>query len=151
MIRMSRMTDYGVVLLSIFARRAQGTGLTARDLAEEAQLPLPTVSKLLKILCKGELLSSQRGVNGGYQLSRDPEQVNMAQVIELLEGPIAITECSGEFPDTCNIEASCPLKGHWRHIPETIRKALSGLSLSDMIQPYHPGLPQENPAVRNNV
>lgn len=135
MIRIGRMTDYGIVLLSSFARQGEGAGLTARDLSGEAQLPLPTVSKLLKTLCKADLLTSQRGVNGGYRLSRHPSQISVAEVIEVLEGPIAITDCAGDTPDVCTLEGMCPVKGNWRRISDTVRTALEGLSLNDMIRP----------------
>jgi len=136
MIRIGRMTDYGILLLSAFARRTPESALTARSLSQEAQIPLPTVSKLLKLLCTAELLVSRRGVNGGYQLSRPAEDITIAEVIETLEGPIGITECSVTNDDPCSLQGICPLMGNWRKISETIRFSLASLTMADMVKPW---------------
>ena len=134
MIRIGKMTDYGVVLLSIFARGPKKSALTARLLSHTSQLPLPTVSKLLKALCKSGVLVSQRGVNGGYCLSRSPDKISFAEVIEILEGPIAITECSAPKVRHCGRDPNCPVRSNWNEVTRTIREALKKLTLADIAQ-----------------
>ena len=94
MIRVSKLTDYGIVLLSYFAHNAEKQPFSAKPLSEASQIPLPTVSKLLKMLTNTGLLVSERGRNGGYSLAKKPHEISVAQVISLLEGPLALTECS---------------------------------------------------------
>ncbi len=130
------MTDYGIVLLSYFASHPESKAFTARDLAGEAKLPLPTVSKILKTLCRGELLLSHRGVNGGYRLGQPAENISIAKIIEVLEGPIALTECSSHRQDNCGLELHCPVMNNWQKISVTIRRALEQLTLKDMVQPF---------------
>src|SRR2546426_12150391 len=96
MIRLGKLTDYGLVLLTHIAQNHDRLLHTARDLAVESRLPLPTVSKLLKELLQGGLLVSHRGIKGGYSLARMPREISMAEIIAVIEGPIALTECSTE-------------------------------------------------------
>jgi FeS assembly SUF system regulator len=138
MIRIARLTDYGIVLLTHFARDGQVPVLNARDLAAEARLPLPTVSKLLKLLSKGGLLVSHRGVAGGYSLARPAGAISVAQVIGALEGPIAMTECSDDAQGCCSLESVCPTQSNWRKINSAVRRALEDLTLADMTRPADP-------------
>ena len=98
MIRMNKLTDYGVVLLTTFARDP-GQGISARELSMRTGIPQPTVVKLLKTLLKAGLLVSQRGTKGGYALSQPPEEVPVSAVIEALEGPLAdfVEQGCGQF------------------------------------------------------
>jgi len=132
MVRISRLTDYGIVLLCYIAKEPETT-FTASELAERSRLPLPTVAKILKSLCRGGLLRSQRGVHGGYALARAPEDVSIADVLETLEGPVALTDCSVEC--ACDIERTCPVRTNWRRINSVVLEALEGLKLSEMTQP----------------
>ncbi|MCL4808718.1 MAG: SUF system Fe-S cluster assembly regulator [Thermoanaerobaculia bacterium] len=132
MIRMNKLTDYGVVLLTTFAREP-GLGISARELSTRTGIPLPTVVKLLKTLLKAGLLVSQRGTKGGYALSRRPEEVPVAEVIEALEGPLAITECS--MPGTCEHERRCVARPNWAAVNDVIRQSLSKLTLAEMTRP----------------
>jgi FeS assembly SUF system regulator len=134
MIRMTKQADYGIVLLTRMAAEP-GRLFNASELAEEAHLPQPTVSKILKILAREGLLASQRGVKGGYTLDRAPATVSVADVISALEGPIAITECIDETPGLCSQEAFCPVRGNWHRINDAIRRALSAITLAEMTQP----------------
>jgi FeS assembly SUF system regulator len=135
MIRIAKLTDYGIVLLTHFVRAGEVRMLNAPDLAREAKLPLPTVSKLLKLLVRAGLLVSHRGVAGGYSLARRPTEVTVAQVIAALEGPIAVTECSSDAHGLCTLESSCPTQGNWRKINTAVRRALDDLTLADMVAP----------------
>jgi len=101
----------------------------------ELQLPLPTVSKLLKELLRSGLLVSQRGVNGGYSLSREPQEISLAEIIAALEGPIALTECSTDTIGLCALESCCAIKKNQQIISQVVRGVLDRLTLSDLIQP----------------
>ncbi len=139
MIRMTKQTDYGIVLLSRMARRPERQ-FNATELATETRLPQPTVSKILKILARAGLLDSHRGVKGGYTLAREPEAITVTEVITALEGPIGITECIDDTPGECSHEARCPVRGNWHRINEAIRQALDGINLAEMAQPVAPPL-----------
>jgi FeS assembly SUF system regulator len=137
MIRLGKLTDYGLVLMGYFARHKVQTQCTARELALESGLPLPTVSKLLKILVQSGSLVSHRGVNGGYSLARDAQDISIAEVIAAMEGPIALTECSSDISGLCDLEPSCPIKNNQRIINQVVRGALEQLTLADLIHPLH--------------
>jgi FeS assembly SUF system regulator len=130
MIRISKLTDYSIVLLSHLASQPDVL-VSTRDLSEATRLPLPTVEKLLKKLTASDLLVSERGVHGGYRLARRPGDVSIADVITALEGPIALTQCSSHA-DACGLESICPTKAPWRKINEAVLGALRGLSLAEM-------------------
>jgi FeS assembly SUF system regulator len=129
MIRMSKLTDYAIVILAHLARG--GGTLTAHDLAGRSRVPLPTVSKLCKELAKAGLVVSHRGRHGGYGLARPPEQISIAEIVEALEGPIALTECSqhGVAP-ICDLDAICVAKATWDPVSRAIHGALANLPLS---------------------
>jgi len=135
MIRLTRMTDYSIVLMTYCARHMDRPIHTTRDLATEARLPLPTVGKILKLLARNGLMQSHRGVKGGYALARRPDQITVAEIIVALEGPIAITDCSNEQNHPCEIEGYCPVGGNWQLINETVRRALGELTLAEIAKP----------------
>ena len=135
MIRLSKLTDYGLVLMSYAARNKGRTVHTARELSLESGLPLPTVSKLLKLLLQAGFLASHRGINGGYSLAREPEEISVAEIIGALEGPIALTECSTDISGLCDFERGCPIKTNQRIINQVVRGALEKLTLADLIHP----------------
>ncbi len=134
MIRITKTTDYGIVLMTHLAAEPERI-FNAPELAAEAQLPLPMVSKILKTLAREGLLVSHRGVNGGYALARGPEEIPVAAIISALEGPIAITECIDDTPGECVQEAICPLRSNWQLINAAIRTALDGIRLAQMARP----------------
>jgi FeS assembly SUF system regulator len=138
-IRIGKMTDYGIVLLSYFARGREPHVYNARELAVQSHLPLPTVSKILKVLSRGELLVSQRGVSGGYRLARPADTISVSEIIGLLEGPIAMTECSTTDTGLCEMEHHCPIRGNWRKINHVVHRALAQLTLADMTHPLPVG------------
>ncbi|HEX4622444.1 MAG TPA: SUF system Fe-S cluster assembly regulator [Myxococcaceae bacterium] len=133
MIRITKQTDYGIVLLTHMAAHPDRQ-YNAPDLAAEAHLPLPMASKILKLLAREGVLVSHRGVKGGYSLSRQPHAISMAEIIAALEGPIAITECIDEAGD-CAHERLCPVRSNWHRINEALRTALQGITLAEMIHP----------------
>jgi FeS assembly SUF system regulator len=143
MIRVSKLTDYAIVLLAHLAR-AEGT-LTAQELAARSSVPLPTVSKLCKELSKAGLVLSHRGRRGGYGLARPAERISVAEIVEALEGPIALTECS-EGAQSCELQATCVAKASMDPVSRAIHGALSSLALSAIAplrtaaEPVTPGL-----------
>ncbi len=136
MIRITKQSDYGIVLMTRLASEPDQLH-NAAALAAEAQLPAPTVSKILKLLAKAGLLESHRGVKGGYSLTRPPESISMAEIIGTLEGPIAITECIEDGPGECSQESFCAVRGNWQRINLAIRQALEAITLAEMTEPLN--------------
>ncbi|HUA15949.1 MAG TPA: SUF system Fe-S cluster assembly regulator [Verrucomicrobiae bacterium] len=135
MVRLGKLTDYGLLLMCQMARKPLPGWHAARDLAVECRLPLPTVSKLLKTLLQGGLVVSQRGIKGGYTLARDPHEISLAEIISAVEGPFGLTECSTDVGGLCDLEASCPIKDNQRIISSVVRGALERVMLSDLTRP----------------
>jgi FeS assembly SUF system regulator len=133
MIRLSKLTDYGLVLMSHVARNKKRTLHTARDLALESGLPVPTVSKLLRILQQGGFLASHRGIKGGYSLARDAQEISVSDMIAAIEGPVALTDCSTDV--ICDFERGCPMKHNQRVINQVVKGALEKLTLADLVHP----------------
>ena len=135
MIRIRKLTDYGIVLLTYFVGDGEPSVRTARELSGVAHLPHATVSKILKSLARSSLLVAHRGIKGGYSLARAPEEITVAEIIAALEGPLALTECSASAPGLCDLESVCPVRSNWRKINDVVRGALTQLSLADMSRP----------------
>ena len=145
MFRLSKITDYGIVLLAHLATQArarESQGLpsaeeaphNARELAAEVNLPIPVVSKILKALARAGVLESQRGAKGGYALARRAEQLSVAEMIAALDGPLALTQCTVGSA-ACVHEGSCAVRNPWQVINEVVRYALTGVTLADLINP----------------
>jgi FeS assembly SUF system regulator len=137
MIRLSRLTDYGIVLMAHLAGAGEGPH-AARDLAAETQLPLPAVSKLLKSLAREGLLTSSRGAKGGYRLARPAEQITVPEMIAALEGPIALTDCN-LHDGACSQEPLCHVRTPWQRINRAMHDALSRIRLADLAALDAPG------------
>ena len=136
MLRLSKLTDYGIVVMTCLAEEPDAIR-AANDISACTRVAPPTVSKVLKLLSRAGLVSSCRGARGGYRLSRRPEQISIAQVIDALEGPVALTECSSESSH-CVQEAHCSIRGNWQRINGVIRRALEDVSLAEMVLPAIP-------------
>lgn len=136
MLRISKLTDYGTVVLAHLASETNAV-MSAADVASATGIALPTVSKLLKLLARAELVVSTRGASGGYRLSRKPAEISAADVIDALEGPVSITECSGEHSN-CDYESVCSVGSSWRRINDAIRHALQDVSLLDLLRANRP-------------
>ncbi|MBZ4415121.1 SUF system Fe-S cluster assembly regulator [Myxococcus sp. RHSTA-1-4] len=137
MLRMSKMTDYGIVLMTELAR-ADGDTRTTRELAARTRVPLPSVSKVLKSLLQAGLVVSHRGANGGYGLARPPPELSLAELVAALEGPVALTECGTHTTAAgapCGLEPICQVRSHWRLINNAIQEALGRLTLADLVAP----------------
>lgn len=131
MLRMTKQADYGIVLLSEMATLPQHR-FTAPELAHETHLPLPMVSKILKILSRTGILLSHRGAKGGYSLAAPPQELSVARLIAALDGPISFTECDDHTIGLCSQEASCRIRNNWQQINHAVRSALEGISLLDL-------------------
>lgn len=134
MIKLSRLTDYSVVILAAMARGGEGLA-SASSLAAETALPEPTVSKVLKMLAKGGVIKSVRGVKGGYALEKRPDRVLISEVIAAMEGPIALTSCVKGSHESCAIESVCMLHGRWNVVNTAIKTALDNVTLADIMPP----------------
>lgn len=128
------MTDYGVVVMSQINQHP-GRVTTAPELAQATGLPAPTVSKLLKQLAKSRLLDSHRGVHGGYALTRALEDITAMEIIEALDGPVALTACVEGADDACNVESLCPMRGGWDKVNGAVRRALTEVTLAELCPP----------------
>ena len=137
MIKLNRLTDYAVVVLSQMGSGGH-TVLTATQMAQDSGVPLPTVAKLMKQLSRAEIVTSQRGAGGGYVLARAPEDITVAEIITALEGPIALTACVDGAESHCEVETLCPMRGNWNRVNEAIYQALSDVMLADMAMPALP-------------
>ncbi len=133
MFRLSKLADYGIVIMTGLARRPERQ-FSATEIANESLIPQPTVSKVLKSLTRSGLLISHRGARGGYGLARPGEAITVAEVITALEGPIALTACIEEGPGGCDIESLCPARANWQRINDAIRGALDGITMAEMAQ-----------------
>ena len=133
MLRVTKLTDYATLVLTVLAARP-GDVLSAPDLAEHAGLEAPTVAKVLKPLAQAGLVEGFRGANGGYRLARDPAAISLVDIVEAMEGPLGMTECS-VHDGQCGIEQSCGVRANWRRINDVVADALRGVSLAEMLQP----------------
>ncbi len=136
MVRISRLTDYATVLLAVLATQPERVQ-TAAALAEQTHIAAPTVSKLLKQLQRAALVSSTRGLHGGYQLARPATQISAAAILDALEGPMALTDCS-VARGQCEIEHSCRVGHVWQRLNLAIRRSLVDVSLAQLagIDPF---------------
>ncbi|MDD2767785.1 MAG: SUF system Fe-S cluster assembly regulator [Methylococcus sp.] len=133
MLRISKLTDYAIILLGQMARAGEQT-FAAAELAEHTSIAMPTASKILKALARAGIVTSTRGARGGYTLADKPEHTSVARIIDALEGPIALTECGIE-QDSCQQSSSCDVRSHWNVINRAVLAALESVSLADMIRP----------------
>src|SRR5580692_11306642 len=142
MLRISKLTDYATVVLAALAEQPQQLR-TAAALAGRTRIAAPTVSKLLKQLHRAGLLTSTRGLHGGYQLARPPAQITVAAILDALEGPVALTDCSSGGHAQCGIEHNCRVAPVWQRLNVVIRRALSDVTLAELagLDSMQPRLP----------
>ena len=137
MFRISRLTDYGIVIMAHLAECEDDTTHNARELASQTRLPSPVVSKILKLLTRAGLLISQRGSKGGYNLARAATEISVVEMITALEGPVGITECT-IHPGVCPQESSCHVRDPWQRINGAVQAALDNVTLADLAKPLEP-------------
>jgi FeS assembly SUF system regulator len=133
MFRISRMTDYGTLIL-VFLANQDSRLCSATEIAVGTHVAQPTTQKLLKVLAKTGFVDSVRGTDGGYRLARKPDSITTAEILDALEGPVAITECSTDDGE-CELEPLCQVSGAWQKINGAIRIALAEITLDDLGHP----------------
>jgi FeS assembly SUF system regulator len=131
MFKVKKLTDYATVVLISIARTH--VVRSSQHISEKTGIPLPTVAKLMKSLNKAGLVNSQRGAAGGYTLGRVPAKITLADVIQAVEGPIALTACADTSDEHCSIESVCPVQGRWNRVNSAVRAALAEVTLADMV------------------
>ncbi len=132
--RLSSMADYAVVTMAAAARHCGHARVNAAQLAEETGLPAPTVQKLVSRLTSAGLLRSSRGIGGGFKLARPAAAITLADIVEAVEGPIALTACVDQGKHDCGLEAACQVKPHWPIVNAALRGALAGVSLIQLAE-----------------
>lgn len=132
--RLSSMADYAVVTMAAAARHCGHARINAGQLAEETGLPAPTVQKLVSLLSRAGLLWATRGSGGGLQLARPAAAITLADIVEAVEGPIALTACVELGKHDCGMEQACAVKPHWPVVNEALRGALAGVSLTALAE-----------------
>lgn len=131
MIKLSRLADYAVVVLTEMAGAGADARLSSSALAAQTKLPEPTVAKILKNLTRGGILESVRGVNGGYMLARPAAQISVADIVAAMDGPVSLTDCASD--KNCILQEQCILHGRWGKLNMAVRTALEGVSLNDLL------------------
>lgn len=134
MLRLTNLADYGVLLMGEISKNTE-VRHSAQELSKSTSMPVPTVSKILNILSKHGLLTSFRGLKGGFILSRPAEDISLADIIAAIDGPIALTHCAEEDPDNCDYQDICTMRPHWVIINETVKAALKNVSLKKVTGP----------------
>lgn len=132
MLRLTKLTDYGILLMTQMASGTQEC-FTAAELAEITRIPSPTVSKILQMLLHEGLLDSMRGARGGYRLTRPADEINVRDIINVFEGSIALTECNLD-EGSCDQLSVCSTSNNWKRINQAVRQALEDISLADMTE-----------------
>jgi len=130
--RLSSFADYAVVMMAAAARHAPATKLSATMLSAETGVPLPTAQKLMGRLASAGLLASSRGAAGGFELARAADKISLADIVEAVEGPIALTSCVDDLRHDCALEQACKVKPHWGVVNEAVRGAFSAVSLASL-------------------
>ena len=129
--KINKLTDYSIVILANLVAKDENAMHTAKELSEISGIPLPTVTRILKILSNKGILDSQRGAQGGYELTKNSTDISVAEVIEAMEGPIALTECASDDCG-CALEPNCAVGKPWQKINKAVNDVLQNISLSDM-------------------
>jgi Rrf2 family protein len=132
--RLTHLADYAVVLMTAAARYPAGARLSATELSGDTGVPLPTAQKLMGQLAASGLLTSARGASGGFALSRPADAISLADIVEAVEGPIALTMCSDSNNHECILDKHCRVKPHIGMVGNAVRGALGAVSLTELAQ-----------------
>jgi len=132
--RLTHLADYAVVLMTAAARYPAGARLSATELSADTGVPLPTAQKLMGQLATAGLLSSVRGAGGGFTLSRPADAISLADIVEAVEGPIALTMCADGVNHECLLDAHCRVKPHMGVVGNAVRGALGAVTLTELAQ-----------------
>ena len=132
--RLTSLADYAVVMMAAAARHREGTRLSATLLAGETGVPLPTAQKLMGRLAAAGLLTSARGTGGGFQLAREADGISLADIVEAVEGPIAMVTCADDERNVCALDPHCRVKPHLVAVNGAFRGALQGVTLASLAE-----------------
>jgi len=132
MLRITKETDYGILLMACIAERPAGEIQTAREVSERSGLPFPTVSKILRSLAGKSILTSHRGAAGGYSLDKPAAETSIAEIIRAIQGPISMVQCGAE-PGVCGQEKDCPTRANWTRVSNEVERALDSVRITDMV------------------
>jgi FeS assembly SUF system regulator len=152
MLRVAKLTDYATVVMTVLAAHQgseRGDVLSASELAERAGLETPTVAKVLKPLSQAGLVAATRGASGGYRLARPAEAIGLIEIVEALEGPLGMTECT-VHTGNCGIEQSCGVRANWNRINDVVIEALRNVTLAQMLAPP-PAKPKPEPTPAKRI
>ena len=134
MLRLSKKADYALMAMKHLALRtdrvSQGSS-SAREIAEQYDIPIELMAKVLQRLVRHGLLSSHQGTRGGYQLARTPAQISVADVIQAVDGPVTVTACSTE-EGTCEQFAKCNVRDPLWRVRERILSALGECTIAEL-------------------
>jgi FeS assembly SUF system regulator len=133
--RLSSLADYAVVMMAAATRHDTGARLSATALAAETGVPLPTAQKLVGKLAGAGLIETSRGTGGGFVVARRPDAISLADIIEAVDGPIALTTCVDDHRSDCALEGSCRVRPHWAVVNEAVRSAFAGVTLDQLCDP----------------
>lgn len=142
MIRLSRLADYAIVILCEMAASGADT-LSSRQLHERTGISHAAIMKILKLLAGAGLVSSERGIHGGYCLTVSPSAVHVLHVVEAIDGPVAITLCSHGSEASCAFEANCRAKNGWHDVNQALQRTLAGFSIADFLNSYNQSTNQQ--------
>ncbi len=139
MLSVSRMTDYSVVVLSCFVKGQLKKILKASLISDKTGIPLPTVSKVLKVLAKGNVIKSHRGVDGGYSLERLPFEISMEEIVLAVDGPLKLTSCIRQVDNCCvshkcGTVGGCPMRTNWDKVNTKVAKVFQSISLDEFLK-----------------
>ena len=148
MFKLNRMTDYAIVVLGVLAHR-QGEIMAAAQLSELTGVNQPTVAKVAKTLVSAELLNTQRGAHGGYRLVRPAGMISLVQIVEAMEGPIAVNDCVDGAQAPCMVSNCCFMSRNWNRVNLVVRNALNDVSLEDLIDPAQLFAPTDGERAEN--
>ena len=134
MLKLNRLTDYAILVLGVLHSR-QDVWLSSSQIADAAQLTQATAAKVIKALVAAGLVETHRGTRGGCQLARPVSQISIAEVVEAIEGPIALTACVDGAEEPCSVQQGCFMGGNWNRVNTALRDALLSVSLADLFDP----------------
>ena len=135
--KLSSLADYAVVLMGAAARHCGGSRVSAAMLAAETGVPVPTAQKIVSLLTRAGLLRATRGTGGGIQLARPAAAISLADIVEAIEGPIAMAACCDDGRHDCALEGSCKVQPHWAQVNNAIKGALGGVSLASLSRDHN--------------
>ncbi len=131
MLRLSKKADYALIAVKHLAKREGAASSSAREIAEQYNIPIELLAKVLQRLVRKGLLTSQQGTRGGYQLARASDSMSVADVIQAIDGPLTVTACS-DHDGRCGVFTKCNVRDPLWRIRERILAALATCSISEM-------------------